>query len=83
MRKPNWTCGMCGHAANTGRNRKRCGKCGAMKGMGMYRADGSQIPPPPHDPPDCPVDDPSCTGGDGDCHDACERPAVRAKGGAA
>lgn len=24
---------------------------------------------------ECPVDDPSCEGGAGDCHDACERPA--------
>lgn len=29
----NWTCGMCKHE-NTARNRKRCGRCGAMKGMG-------------------------------------------------
>jgi len=25
----------------------------------------------------CPKDDPDCTGGNGDCHDACERPKAR------
>lgn len=26
------------------------------------------------EPVDCPVNDPSCTSGDDQCHDACERP---------
>lgn len=28
----------------------------------------------PRDPISCPVNDPDCLGGDGDCHDACEPP---------
>lgn len=28
------------------------------------------------DPVSCPVEDPDCIGGDGDCHDACEAPKV-------
>lgn len=30
------------------------------------------------DPVDCPVEDPSCEGGDGQCHDACEPSAEHA-----
>lgn len=29
----------------------------------------------PHDGGPCPVSDPDCLGGEGDCHDACQRPA--------
>jgi hypothetical protein len=41
--KPNWTCGMCGHA-NPPRNRSRCARCGAVKGFGAAQPEPSPKP---------------------------------------
>lgn len=35
-RKPRWRCGMC-YAVNPPRNRARCHRCGAVKGMGSHK----------------------------------------------
>lgn len=61
-------------ARESARRRRIRSEAGRKSSETRRRKAVELIPDGPSEPVECPMDDPSCEGADGECHDACERP---------